>query len=299
MTSAVMAGIPCALLLGFALPPALRERSWKRFFIAAALSVAGILLPLFIFVFSICLTPEWKGGCDHGWIDCFHLGKLALAPLVLWASAALYVTDIYRGALPLKPWISLGLFQGAVVSSICFLFGVATAGLTERFLRGWLLVPFYTAVWYWARTVQLTRAGNQLGAYAKALCGSLPFWIGSLLWSRSYYASLPENPPSCFVVTAASRGHREFVGPFVEVAHRGRKRPANHQLMTLWQFEALWCTRAPASHAAFRRAYNRFGPAMAQQITSPWLADAAYLALLPAELLAGLAIRLFATDRSK
>jgi len=50
-------------------------------------------------------------------------------------------------------------------------------------------------------------------------------------------------------------------------------------LITFWRLEALWQRRAPRSHTAFRRAYNRVGPVVAGRIggrtpsgrpSSPW-----------------------------
>ena len=113
-------------LIGMALPPAVRQKSLKRFFIAVVISAIGILLPLYVFVVSIFCMPEWKGGCEHGWLDCFHLGKLALAPLVLWACAAFYTIQVLRPANTHRTWIVLGIFTGAIVSSVCFVVGLVT-----------------------------------------------------------------------------------------------------------------------------------------------------------------------------
>ena len=74
------------ILVGLSLPPAIRDRSLKKFFIAFVLSAIGILIPFFFFIMSVFLLPDWKGGCRFGWLDCFQSGKLALTPLVLWAS---------------------------------------------------------------------------------------------------------------------------------------------------------------------------------------------------------------------
>jgi hypothetical protein len=74
--------------------------------------------------------------------------------------------------------------------------------------------------------------------------------------------------------------------------HRGRRQSANQQLRVLWQFEAVWRNRFPRSHSAFRRFYNHIGPAVARRINSPLRADLAYLALKPAEFLAGLILQL-------
>jgi hypothetical protein len=279
-------GIPLSIICLLAMPPAFNERSWKRFFIAAFLSAVGILLPLFVFGMSGLMVPDWKGVCRFGWLDCFHTGKLALTPLVLWASAALYSLDILRVVNRTRPWIVLGIFIGAVVSGICFIYGLfPTMGPMGLGRIGWfLLVPFYVALWYAVRACQLICiAALPLRAYLWTLLGSLPFWIGGVIWARKTFSALPDQPPSCFVVTAASRGHEPLVGPFEQIIHHGRPHRANRQLLTLWQFEELWRSRAPGSHAAFRRVYNLAGPAVARRITSPWLADLTYFALKPVE----------------
>ena len=285
----LMAG---TFLVALSLPPALKRKSWKAFFAALGLSFFGILLPLFVFLFSALLVPEWKGGCRHGWLDCFHLGKLALTPLILAATAALYALDIYRVADRTRPWIVLGICLGALVAAVCLVLGVISFGGAADGFALWLLVPSYVSVWYGIRAAQLAKiAGLGLAAYLRAFGCSLPFWLAGWFWSRHIYALLPAQPPDCFVVTAAARGHESIVGPFFEINRGGRRRRANRQLITLWQFEALWQARAPRSHALFRRAYNRLGPAAAGCITSPEMADLAHLALKPVELLAALAVK--------
>jgi hypothetical protein len=127
-------------------------------------------------------------------------------------------------------------------------------------------------------------------AFLFSLIGTIPFWFAGVLWSKKIFSTLPDQPPSCFVVTAAGQGHRSFVGPFLEVTHRGRNRVANRQLATLWKLEELWQSRAPLTHRSFRRIYNCVGPAIARRINSPWLADAAYLALKPVEWVAALIV---------
>jgi hypothetical protein len=119
------------------------------------------------------------------------------------------------------------------------------------------------------------------------LACSLPFCLGSWLWSRSLYASLPDKAPDdCFIVTAAGRGHAAFVGRNIEIERNGRSLLVNQQLLTFWQFENLWRNFAPHSHRIFRQGYNRVGPIIAARIKSPWLADFIYLAIKPFELMA-------------
>ncbi len=273
--------------LALALPSLLLERSLKRFTCAFLAAVFGILVPLMVFLFSAALTPEWKGNCPHGWLDCFHLGKLALAPVVLWAVISFYVREIWRPTGPLAREYVMGLFLGCGVAVGCFGYGAATMRDEAARMIIWLVVPLYTAIWYGIRLVQAHRHIRPTGLqYLAYLLGSLPFWIGGLLWSRRIFASLPATPPECFVVTAASRGHEKLVGPFTQTLHRGQYRNANQQLIALWNFERLWREQLPQSHRWFRSLYNRMGPAVARHINSPWKADLLYLALKPAEWLA-------------
>jgi hypothetical protein len=276
-----------AILLALALPALIWEASLKRFMIGLFVAAFGVVLPLFTFIASAGLVPDWKGGCEHGWIDCFHQGKFALAPLVLWASAALYTVEVSRMKPPYRHWIGLGLFVGATVAGGCFVYGLLAVGRHINAMSLWLLVPFYVAAWHAIRS-GLFRQPSKIKStpYALAVGGSLPFWIGGAVWSGRIYDSLPNDPPGCFVVTAASRGHRNFVGPFVQASRNGRAVSANQQLLDLWRLEEVWRLRAPRSHAAFRRAYNRLGPLIARRIISPWVADTAYVALKPVEWLA-------------
>jgi len=189
-------GLPAAAL---ALPPAIRARSPWRFFAAVPVVIFGILLPLLVFLLSALLVPEWRGACPHGWIDAFPLGKLALTPIVLWATAALYATDVMRVSRPCSPWISAGLLSGALTSTACLAFGVLTVAIEPK-LALFLVVPAWTCAWYWARSVEVLRSGGARAAVRTALLASLPLLAASLLWSRARYASLPEEPPECLVV---------------------------------------------------------------------------------------------------
>lgn len=255
--------------LALASMAAVKAKSLPRFFIALILTFAGVVLPLFVFFVSSFMEPDWKGACKYGWLDCFITGKLALTPLVLLATSALYALEIFRVENRAAPWIVVGIFLGAMVSSLCFVFGIICFVTDD--LKWWLLVPFYVAVWYSVRAVELIKAAR-LGfqTYLISLACSLPFWLGSWLWSRSLYASLPDKAPDdCFIVTAAGRGHAAFVGRNIEIERNGRSLLVNQQLLTFWQFENLWRNFAPHSHRIFRQGYNRVGPIIAARIKSP------------------------------
>jgi len=279
------------ILTALALPAALGAKSWPRFFlrffVALVLSFFGVVLPLYVFFFSSFMAPGWKGACNFGWVDCFIVGKLALTPFVLMATAALYKVDVLRPSSGTERWVVVSVFLGTLVAVICLVFGLVCLSW-QRFM----LVPFYVAIWQACLAARLMETARlSIRTYLGALLGSLPFWLASVVWSRRLFESLPDKAPSgCFVVTAASHGHARWVGPFVATTRYGRHRQVNEQLLTFWQFEELWRAQAPHSHRIFRRGYNQLGPMIAARIRSPWLADAAWLALKPAEWLAKLCL---------
>jgi hypothetical protein len=290
MTAAILF-IPVMLWLALSAPALGGEQPLKGFCRALVVTAFGVLIPLIVFLLSAFLVPEWKGGCSHGWLDCFHLGKLMLTPLVLWAIGALYILEIHRAKQPYSGGIVLGLFVGVVVAGGCFVYGAISIRHDWSGAVLFLLVPLYAAAWNGIRLAQIVRQSS-VGPVTLLLTfiGTIPFWFAGMLWSKKFFSALPDHPPSCFVVTAAGQGHRSFVGPFLEVTHRGHNRIANHQLITLWKLEELWQAHAPFTHKSFRNIYNRVGPVLARRINSPWVADAAYLALKPVEFIAALIV---------
>ena len=190
---------------------------------------------------------------------------------------ALYRCDILQ--IDEESWVTWGVSFGAVLSTFCLIHALLTVPL-----KWWLLIPFYVSAWFVFRTIQLIRAGllTPLGPLWATLCAA-PGWIASLYYSYATYQNLPETPPDCFIVTAAARGHRAIIGPHRPVVRHGRTREANSQLIAFWEFERLWQSRLPRLHRAFRACYNRIGPMIARRVCGPFLADAVYLVLKPAE----------------
>jgi hypothetical protein len=287
----IVFGLPVLIAVGMSLPVWVRTRRWQAGLRAFTVSLFGIVVPVEVFLLASFLQPEWKGSCHFGWVDCFHQGKLVLLPLVLWASAGLYVTDVLRReCAATKAWVRWGVWNGAVVSTVCLIHGLAIGVMmVTKEWRAWpifigCLLPAYTAAWYVYRVWQLWRGCFLPPAQAGyALLPSVPFWIGSVLASQRLYQALPDVAPSCFVVTAASRGHPWVVGTMRVKDGAGVCRQVNQQLLVFREFEACWQRRAPATHAVFRRFYNVWGYRASRWIQNRWLADVAYLLLKPAE----------------
>lgn len=284
--------------LVLATPAAIRERSWKRFFSTLARSFFGIVLPILTFLTSAALVPESQEGSHYDWVRCFHLGKLALTPLVLWACTAFYVSQIRKPADGHRAWVVLGLFTGGIISAICLVFGIGT--IQERELFPWLIVPLYVAAWYLILYVHISRNVDiGISSYVVTWLGSLPFWAASLILSKQYYLTLPEYQPKCFVVTAALRGHQELVGPFTKINRNGAIRLVNLQLLTFWQFEDIWRDRSPRTHRIFRSIYNRVGPFIASRVKTRLAADIIYLTLKPFEWIAAIICNRYGAEKNQ
>jgi hypothetical protein len=281
------------VILGLSIPPALKAKSWKRFFSSATLVILGIVIPLIMFILSGFVVPEWKGGCRFGWLDCFAIGKYAVTPLVIWGCAGFYVVQVLRPDPPYRTWVTLGMLHGAATSGACFVIGCMSNTWLEEVGYPWLIIPGYVAVWYGilaAHAYKLSVVTRR--QYVIAFLTSLPWWIGSVALSMLQFSSLRDNPSSgCFVVTAAMKGHDSITGPIFDIPEHNGTRKANQQLMTFWQLESIWRERSPLTHTAFRRLYNRIGPHIAQHIGRRWMADIVYMALKPLEWTAAYLLR--------
>lgn len=98
------------------------------------------------------------------------------------------------------------------------------------------------------------------------------------------YAKLPTGPPQCYVCSAAAHGHRWLVRSKPRV---GDGLMVNSQMRRLKFLEFAMAAAFPNLHRSIRSAYDRFGPSLARRCMSDrLLADAAYLAFKPLELLA-------------
>jgi hypothetical protein len=116
-------------------------------------------------------------------------------------------------------------------------------------------------------------------------------WLGALgtawrfavvrMWE--VYATLPPQPPECYVATAAANGHPRVVRSWPATARDGRTFRVNRQLQRLKLAELALQATCPPGHRLLRRVYDALGPRLARRLHPPLLADAAYLLLKPAE----------------
>jgi hypothetical protein len=191
-----------------------------------------------------------------------------------------------------------------------FLLYVSTASLVSWMLErdqgllvaisGSLMTPFVFGVWFapiwslltyslvglrWFTIDRTTRQFSllQMMGLVTYAAGLITTCRASVWLSLSAYLQLPiKQPNSCYVATAACKGHRSIVGsrptsvPF----------PVNRQLQVLKAFEISLQTLFPERHRELRRIYDAVGPRFAKRINRPWKADIAFALLKPTEWIA-------------
>jgi len=196
--------------------------------------------------------------------------------------------------------------------------GVSTLGLVVVMLTYpltflcLLLMPFYgpapwTVIAYGSMSLYILRrkAGSRWQFSLAQLLGVV-FWVAAYCsaWRLSIelmlieYAHLPrgEPPDHCYVATAAARGHRWLVRAEPTGCARGEAIWVNDQMRYLKAAELVLAATSPWLHRLCRACYDRLGPRAAAMLVGPLLADAAYLALKPAEWAARVLLALLLPD---
>ena len=175
----------------------------------------------------------------------------------------------------------------AAIISWCYF----TATLCMNFTEGqfaFAVVPFSVAV------VQTMLCGILVQGYRlqpkawvyhwRSIIGSTCLFLSGMILKFPFafvtYRSLPDDPPGCFIVTAAARGHSRLVGSWIDPQ---TEVPVNQQLERFRAFEVWLQERSPQTHAIARRLYNFVGPMIAKRIDGPLKADVVYCLLKPVE----------------
>ena len=160
-----------------------------------------------------------------------------------------------------------------------------------------VLAPGLTMTTFVALSLLALRHGTPLNRQPQMIAWMLA-WLGAFVaaWATSYtgaiaaYAQLPTSNPACYIATAATRGHRRFVG----------RREINGvsltpQLAMLKAGEFAIAARWPGVHRAMRGVYDVIGPRLATLIRNPVTADLVYVSLKPFEWLTVLCLYKAAT----
>lgn len=195
-----------------------------------------------------------------------------------------------RSRLNIWAWCGLGIGGiGTAIIGLGFLGSLLVAAL-----QVWPLLAYATMT---ALARRMTTEPVLPAAQRPILLTT--FYVGyssacgvSLVSSLFTYNSLPTHPFTCYVATAAARGHRRFV-------RSQSSRPGcavNDQMRFLRAAELMLHCVWPSAQRAIRRAYDRVGPPLAGLIVHPLMADAAYLLIKPFEWAARVFLRVIVTD---
>lgn len=280
------------------------------------LCFSGAALAKHIFRYQGSETPTWTLAAVLSglilWVELYVVWcgavseeiapDAALIVTFMWAPMSLLVSSGVFAAIAtaeavkvrenLWSWKGLATLLGVVVGGlllagfpVTFLIAMVVACPLAGFAYGW-------ATWEIFRAIR-GRLRVSLAALLIAvawLSYNFAAWRYAVLRAVEAYQKLPTEDPSCFIATAAARGHMQFVGS----RDVGRSYRVTNQLEYLKAFELLLRSTCPHLHGRLRRIYNRVGPAVARRIRSPWVADAVYLLLKPLEWMAWTVVRVVA-----
>jgi hypothetical protein len=259
-----------------------------RFGVFSALPVTAwycVILGICMFGVPSLLSPQMPSVFVTWGLGC-------VTPFVLWA--------IVRGLLWTRiklhiPWVAILVIAVVIVGAIAVVEGTEPIiGFpVNAFLVSLLLGPYWCFDAYLAMTLRLSWCYPRPIRFTILQLMGVTSWLAALLaacrWavilSLQEYAKLPLEPPAttCYIATAASRGHARFVGASTIRSRTGALWRINRQLIVLKAAELALRTLAPRLHARVRAIYDRLGPVIARHLTHPLLGDLAYLGLKPFE----------------
>jgi hypothetical protein len=222
--------------------------------------------------------------------------------LILFAYfAPLIVPKIYRWIRPY--WDKLFKWNRIVAITIPliivalllwgYFFVVAIFGLASPFWS--FLIAFQASRWLWTHHESKLTLPRGLGIFAwvSAYAFALRF---DILKMFELYNAMPTEPPNCYIATAASKGHPNFVGSQEVTLANGTSMRLNRQLQRLKAVEIAWMGVSAQNHRMMRRVYDVIGRWLAAHIQNPLFADIAYLVLIPVEAISFFGLKLIVPE---
>lgn len=266
-------------------------------------SFGKVRLVMFVGIYSILMllastnafNATWKGHKGHHWI---YYVLESYPAMTLWPTyglgGAVFIAAVCNANLAARSPLVFLIVSVQAVVSLWYTF----ACLFLDFSNGeFTVVPgscaacysLYAAVLFKNRMWSLEHIKQQWLAIVAVLSTFLGAVIAKYPLARAYFDQLPDEPPdNCFVVTAATRGHRGVVRTWYE---ESLNRVVNRQLINFWEFEDWLRVNFPSTQIGMRKVYNFIGPLIARLIVFKWQADLVYWALKPAEWLAKMLAR--------
>ena len=252
-------------------------------------------LVLFVGVYSMLMfllatntfNAEWKGHKGPHWIYYVLEGY---AGMTLWPSylfgGVMFMVAVCNAKLATRFPVPLMFILIQTVISFWYTY----ACIAMRFAPGELwIVPGSCGVCYGLYAVALFKYRDWSFADVKeywvtatvAIVAFVTSVVAKCPLAKAYYDQLPDEPPdTCFIVTAATRGHRNVVQTWYDESRRG---VVNQQLINFWAFESWLRSAFPTAHRRVRKVYNFVGPMVATLIVFKWQADIVYWLLKPVE----------------
>lgn len=250
----------------------------------------GAYSMLMLMLATVAFVPEWQGEKGPHWLYYIldGLPGVTLWPVYL-VGAGLMVDalfDVYRPRIYVLYLVAIAanalISWAYVIAVVAFKFADSQTFLA--FIPGSVAVCYtLLAMLIWKnREYGLIGIRDQAATIVCWLGAVAVAWLVKIPLAMAMYRELPETAPEdCFVVTAATRGHRGFVGSWFD---SGQKRLLNQQLLTFWAFEKWLNKFSPRGHRWLRAVYNRVGPVVARMIVFRWQADVIYILLKPLEI---------------
>jgi hypothetical protein len=188
-------------------------------------------------------------------------------------------------------WAPPGLWGMALLAGFLFAIGSAVALPAVTVVAALASAPYLAFLSYVLMSRETARTARDIPTARNAWAAGITVWATAYLgaWAMTvrramdHYSALPTHDPSCYIATAAARGHVGVVGSQRLRLAGGGVMTVNGQLRNLKLAEIALGALAPRLHRACRGLYDLFGPALAREIRSPITADLAYLALKPIE----------------
>ncbi len=263
---------------------------------------AVVFAPTLLLLAGVLTLAEWKGDTgEFGWFYMINVGYAGLITMIVWLIAGVSLDRTLRRAKKrlYESWINLVMVL--TMAAICIWRACAIMIIGHdwpeepsavvyivAFLR--VFFPLAPGVNLLLLAVYICTRRKLTGRFLPVASFSLA-WLGGLaatvyakiILAHQAYEALPDTPPECFIVTAAARGNRRFVGSGLNPT---TGRIENAQLARMRTFERYLMTEFPNAHRRLRAVYNRLGPVVARRIRHPLAADLTYVILKPLELLA-------------
>ncbi len=267
-----------------------RERA-QEFWVRLGI-YTGVLLSLLFTILALIAVESAAFVAIGLW-----LASLIVWPVLRWIARKVGVKWTALIVLGLVGLLYVGYILFAVISSGSFSPYILVNPF--YFLLGFLVgsAPFWVLLIMSTTSYRLMRYYETRFTLLRGL--GILAWLGGFAasWSLAImrmlqlYSELPPQPPDCYIATAAANGHPRFVGSHEVTLSNGAHMRVNAQLQRLKCAELALKATLPGLHKILRIMYDKAGYPLARRMTNPFVADAAYLLLKPAELVAFYTLR--------